>query len=98
MTNPTSPSIEKKDEVRKDILRISEENPDDPAFIDEIIEYIELKLQEVRAETIRECIEALPEEIDMQRAIDANSDAGAGHVIGHNHLLRDIKSSLTKLL
>lgn len=52
----------------------------------------------IRNKVLHEVIEALPEEIDMQRAIDANSDAGAGHVIGHNHLLREIKSSLLNLL
>ena len=40
----------------------------------------------------------LLEEKDMKVAIKHNSDAGAGDVIGHNHLARAIKAHLDELI
>ena len=39
----------------------------------------------------------VPEEYDMRTAIAAGSDAGAGHVIGHNSLRKEILDNLAKI-
>ena len=47
---------------------------------------------------LKELLGELPEEIDMMHAKKAHSDAGAGNVIGHNHLLSKVKNLINSKL
>lgn len=46
---------------------------------------------DIRKRDMKELIKMLPKEISMSVAIETNSHAGAGHTIGHNYLLKDVK-------
>ena len=47
---------------------------------------------------LKELLSELPEKLDMQPAIKTHSDAGAGTVIGHNHLLSKVKDLINSKL
>lgn len=67
---------------------------------DEHIFYDEVKALIATQNTalLKELLGELPEEIDMMHAKKAHSDAGAGNVIGHNHLLRKVKNLINSKL
>lgn len=44
------------------------------------------------------CLGLLPTKIDMKIAIRTHSDAGAGHTIGYNQAIEDMRSKLKNII